>query len=85
MSERRTSVLRPSIIKSLASNELVYFDVFGSFNYPRLPAAAYRISNYGTVVPIEGSPALNFKAPNPQSDWTTYGQQTENAGGTGSV
>ncbi|RDW57633.1 hypothetical protein BP6252_13715 [Coleophoma cylindrospora] len=77
MSERRTSVLHPSIIKPLASHELEYFDVFGSFNYPRLPTAAYRVSNYGTVVPIEGSPPLDFKAPDPQSDWTTFRKEAE--------
>lgn len=79
--QRTSSVLKPTSVKSIAPNELEYFDVFDFFNYPRLPQAIVNgptapeaLANVENLTPAKDYfVTTNFAMTNSESsDWLTF-------------
>ena len=60
--QRTSSVLKPTSVKSIAPNELEYYDIFDFFNYPRLQEAIVN----GPSVP---EPLTNVESLTPAKDY----------------
>ena len=81
LSQYSINVSEPTIVKTPASNELEYLEVFDFFNYPLVVAtpnstidtsAGEAVSTHGAMHPGSALQSPNFTMPTRESDWLSF-------------